>query len=49
MERFRFCLKDTEALVFNVEIDKDRNDFMFNQYAKGYVKEHSVGMRYDLN
>jgi hypothetical protein len=19
---------------------------MFNQYAKGYVKEHSVGMRY---
>jgi hypothetical protein len=40
-------LKETEALVFNVEIDKDRNDFMFNQYAKGYVKEHSVGMRYD--
>jgi hypothetical protein len=37
---------ETEALVFNVEIDKDRNDFMFNQYAKGYVKEHSVGMRY---
>jgi hypothetical protein len=34
---------NTEALVFNVEIDKDRNDFMFNQYAKGYVKEHSVG------
>jgi hypothetical protein len=33
---------ETEALVFNVEIDKDRNDFMFNQYAKGYVKEHSV-------
>jgi hypothetical protein len=39
-------LERTEALVFNVEIDKDRNDFMFNQYAKGYVKEHSVGMRY---
>lgn len=37
---------DTEALVFDVEIDKDRHEFMFNQYAKGYVKNHSVGMRY---
>ena len=37
---------DTEALIFNAEIDKARNEFMFNQYAKGYVKEHSVGMRY---
>lgn len=36
----------TEALVFDAEIDKDRNQFMFEQYAKGYVKEHSVGMRY---
>ena len=36
----------TEALVFDAEIDKDRNPFMFEQYAKGYVKEHSVGMRY---
>lgn len=36
---------DTEALVFDVEIDK-RNEYMFNQYAKGYVKNHSVGMRY---
>lgn len=36
----------TEALVFDVEIDKERNEFMFNQYSKGYVKEHSVGMRY---
>lgn len=35
----------TEALVFDVVIDK-RNEFMFNQYAKGYVKNHSVGMRY---
>ena len=35
----------TEALVFDVEIDK-RNEFMFHQYAKGYVKNHSVGMRY---
>ena len=36
----------TEALVFDAEIPKDRNSFMFEQYAKGYVKEHSVGMRY---
>lgn len=35
----------TEALVFDATIDK-RNEFMFNQYAKGYVKNHSVGMRY---
>lgn len=37
---------ETEVLLFNTEIDKERNEFMFNQYAKGYVKEHSVGMRY---
>ena len=36
----------TEALVFNTEIDKGRNPYMFQQYSKGYVKEHSVGMRY---
>jgi len=36
----------TEALVFSVEVDKKRNPFMFEQYAKGYVKNHSVGMRY---
>jgi hypothetical protein len=36
----------TEALVFNSQIEKDRNTFMFGQYAKGYVKEHSVGMQY---
>ena len=36
----------TEALVFDSVISKDRNEFMFNQYAKGFVKEHSVGMRY---
>jgi len=37
---------NTEVLMFGAEIDKDRNEFMFKQYAKGYVKEHSVGMRY---
>jgi len=36
----------TEALVFNAQIEKERNTFMFGQYAKGYVKEHSVGMQY---
>jgi len=36
----------TEALMFSGEIEKSRNEFMFGQYAKGYVKQHSVGMRY---
>jgi hypothetical protein len=37
---------DTQALVFDAVIDAERNEFMFEQYLKGYVKEHSVGMRY---
>lgn len=37
---------DTEALVFESTIKKDRNEFMYEQYKKGYVKNHSVGMRY---
>jgi hypothetical protein len=36
----------TEALIFDAEISKDRNEFMFNQYVSGWVKEHSVGMQY---
>jgi hypothetical protein len=36
----------TEALVFETNIQKNRNSFMFEQYAKGFVKNHSVGMRY---
>jgi hypothetical protein len=36
----------TQALRFKAVVDKDRNPFMFEQYLKGYVKEHSVGMRY---
>ena len=36
----------TEALVFDSRIEKSRNEFMFNQYRKGYVKNHSVGMIY---
>lgn len=37
---------ETEALIFDSTIPKSRNEFMFEQYIKGYVKEHSVGMRY---
>jgi hypothetical protein len=36
----------TEALVFTCIIDQNRNDYMFSQYQKGYVKKHSVGMQY---
>lgn len=36
----------TEALVFESTIKRDRNTFMFEQYGKGFVKNHSVGMRY---
>jgi len=36
----------TQALIFKATIEKERNPFMFEQYAKGYVKNHSVGMRY---
>lgn len=36
----------TQALIFESIVDKDRNPFMHNQYAKGWVKQHSVGMRY---
>lgn len=36
----------TQALIFDSNISKERNTFMFEQYAKGYVKNHSVGMRY---
>lgn len=37
---------ETEALIFDTEVEKSRNKFMFDQYAKGYVKNHSVGMQY---
>lgn len=36
----------TQALVFNTTIKRDRNEYMFEQYLKGHVKNHSVGMRY---
>jgi hypothetical protein len=37
---------NTQALIFETKIKKERNEFMFNQYRKGYVLNHSVGMRY---
>lgn len=37
---------NTEALVFTGIVDQGRNEYMFGQYQKGYVKKHSVGMRY---
>lgn len=37
---------NTEALVFESTIKKSRNPYMFEQYASGYVKNHSVGMQY---
>lgn len=37
---------ETEALIFDSDIEKSRNPYMFEQYANGYVKNHSVGMVY---
>lgn len=36
----------TQALMFKATISRSRNAFMFDQYEKGYVLNHSVGMRY---
>jgi len=36
----------TEALIFDSTIDRLRNGFMLKQYANGWVKNHSVGMKY---
>lgn len=36
----------TEALMFKGTLFKERNEYMFGQYAKRYVKQHSVGMEY---
>lgn len=37
---------ETQALIFNANITKSRNEYMFNEYKLGRVKNHSVGMRY---
>jgi hypothetical protein len=36
----------TEALLFDSDVRKKRNPYMFDQYANGYVKNHSVFMQY---
>ena len=36
----------TEALIFDSQVRKERNAFMWGQYAKGWVDNHSAGMQY---
>lgn len=36
----------TQALMFDSIVTPDRNPFMYDQYVKGYVRNHSVGMQY---
>ena len=36
----------TEALIFDAMVEKDRNPYMAEQYAKARVNNHSVGMQY---
>lgn len=36
----------TQALVFSATLHKQRNPYMYEQYRNGYVRNHSVGMRY---
>ena len=40
------AIGSTQALIFDSIVKEDRNSYMFNQYKKGYVTNHSVGMRY---
>jgi hypothetical protein len=37
---------ETQALECESIIDPNRNIFMYNQYANGWVTNHSVGMQY---
>lgn len=37
---------DTEALIFKARVHYDRNPFMFEQYRRGFVKNHSVRMQF---
>lgn len=36
----------SECLVFDAVICKERNEYMYYQYLKGYVRNHSVRMEY---
>ena len=37
---------ETQALVFESKVRRERNAKMFEAYSKGYVTNHSVGMQY---
>lgn len=37
---------ETQVLFFESTVKRDRNNYMFKEYAKGHVQNHSVGMRY---
>lgn len=37
---------ETQALMFESNVRKSRNPYMFEQYAEGYIDNHSVGMQY---
>lgn len=37
---------NTQALIFDSIVSAKRNEFMYGQYKNGWVKNHSVGMRY---
>ena len=37
---------DAECLVFECVIERKRNEFMYDQYKQGYVRNHSVRMQY---
>lgn len=43
---FKGLKGNTQALVFDSIVKRDRNEFMFKQYANGFVNNHSVGMQY---
>jgi len=36
----------TEALIFDSIVREKRNELMYNQYANGWISQHSVGMQY---
>lgn len=37
---------ETQAFMFDSTVRKSRNPYMHEQYSKGYVTNHSVGMQY---
>jgi len=37
---------NTQALIFDSNVRKSRNSYMFEQYRNGWIENHSVGMQY---